>query len=73
MREFASDQTPYLDQIEADVFLIHTYLDHIIGLPSFAPLFQSETRLKIYGPVTCEDESLETVIGGQLSYRCTIG
>jgi len=55
--------------LEADVFLTHTHLDHIIGLPFFAPIFQPETCLKIYGPVTCEDESLETVIGGQLSYR----
>ena len=55
--------------LEADIFLTHTHLDHIIGFPFFAPIFQAGTRLKVYGPVTYEDDSLEAVIGGQLSYR----
>ncbi len=55
--------------LEADIFLTHTHLDHIIGFPFFGPIFQAGTRLKIYGPVTCEDDTLEAVIGGQLSYR----
>ena len=55
--------------LKTDIFLTHTHLDHIIGFPFFAPIFQAGTRLKIYGPVTCEDDSLEAVIGGQLSYR----
>jgi phosphoribosyl 1,2-cyclic phosphodiesterase len=56
-------------QLEADIFLTHTHLDHIIGFPFFGPIFQAGTRLKVYGPVTCEDDSLEAVIGGQMSYR----
>lgn len=55
--------------LKTDIFLTHTHLDHILGFPFFAPIFLSDTRLKIYGPVTCETESLETVMGGQLSYR----
>ncbi len=55
--------------LKADIFLTHTHLDHIMGFPYFAPIFQSDTCLKVYGPVTYEDESLKTVIGGQLSYR----
>jgi phosphoribosyl 1,2-cyclic phosphodiesterase len=55
--------------LETDIFLTHTHLDHIIGFPFFGPIFQAGTRLKIYGPVTYEDDSLEAVIGGQLSYR----
>jgi len=55
--------------LEADIFLTHTHLDHLIGFPFFTPVFLPRTRLKIYGPVTCEEDSLETVIGGQLSYR----
>ena len=57
------------ETLRADIFLTHTHLDHIIGFPFFAPIFQAGTRLKIYGPVTCEDDSLETVIGAQMSYR----
>ncbi len=52
-----------------DMFLTHTHLDHILGFPFFAPIFQPGTRLTIHGPVTCEEDSLETVLGGQLSYR----
>lgn len=52
-----------------DIFLTHTHLDHILGFPFFAPIFQHSTRLNIYGPVTCEEDSLEAVLGGQLSYR----
>jgi ribonuclease BN (tRNA processing enzyme) len=31
--------------------------------------YRPGTRLKIYGPVTCEDDTLQAVLGGQLSYR----
>ncbi|MBW2103353.1 MAG: MBL fold metallo-hydrolase [Deltaproteobacteria bacterium] len=55
--------------LEADVYLTHTHWDHIMGLPFFPPLYHPETRLRIHGPVTYEDESLEEILGGQLTYR----
>lgn len=55
--------------IAAEIYLSHTHLDHIIGLPFFTPLYVPGTRLKIHGPVTCEADSLKDVIGGQMSYR----
>jgi phosphoribosyl 1,2-cyclic phosphodiesterase len=57
------------DNFNTEIFLTHTHLDHILGLPFFAPIHNPGTRLKIYGPVTCEEDPLEDVIGGQLSYR----
>ena len=53
----------------AELLLTHTHLDHILGLPFFAPIYFPETQLKIYGPKTCEEDPLKDVIGGQLSYR----
>jgi phosphoribosyl 1,2-cyclic phosphodiesterase len=52
-----------------EVFLTHTHLDHILGFPFFGPLYRPETMLKIYGPITHEDDTLEKVLGGQLTYR----
>jgi len=35
--------------VEADVLMSHCHVDHIIGFPFFAPLFDERTRLRIYG------------------------
>jgi phosphoribosyl 1,2-cyclic phosphodiesterase len=55
--------------IDTDVFISHTHWDHIMGFPMFAPIFNSTTKLRIRGPVSFEDETLESIIGAQLSYR----
>jgi phosphoribosyl 1,2-cyclic phosphodiesterase len=52
-----------------DLFLSHTHLDHILGLPFFGPLYRRDTRVTIYGPSISPDDRLEEVIGGQLCYR----
>ncbi|MDR2500205.1 MAG: MBL fold metallo-hydrolase [Treponema sp.] len=55
--------------IEADIFITHTHWDHIMGFPMFTPIFLPTTKLRIQGPVSYEDETLESIIGNQLSYR----
>jgi phosphoribosyl 1,2-cyclic phosphodiesterase len=55
--------------IDTDIFITHTHWDHIMGFPMFAPLFVSSTKLRIRGPVSYEEDTLESIIGAQLSYR----
>jgi ribonuclease BN (tRNA processing enzyme) len=55
--------------IDVDVFITHTHWDHIMGFPMFTPLFIPTSRIRIRGPVSYEDETLEQIIGAQLTYR----
>ena len=55
--------------ISADIFLSHTHWDHIMGFPFFTPIYIPGTTLKVYGPVSFEDDPLEEVVGGQMKYR----
>jgi phosphoribosyl 1,2-cyclic phosphodiesterase len=55
--------------IDTDIFITHTHWDHIMGFPMFTPIFVSSSRLRIRGPVSYEDDTLESIIGAQLSYR----
>ena len=55
--------------IDTSIFLTHTHWDHIMGFPFFTPIYIPNSKLKIYGPVTYEDEGLDQIVGSQLSYR----
>jgi len=55
--------------INTEIFLTHTHWDHIMGFAFFAPIYIPRTKLKVYGPVTYEDVTLEDTVGGQLMYR----
>jgi ribonuclease BN (tRNA processing enzyme) len=55
--------------IDTDIFITHTHWDHIMGFPMFTPIFIPTSKLRIRGPVSYEDETLESIIGAQLSYR----
>lgn len=55
--------------IKTEIFLTHTHWDHIMGFPFFTPIYMPGSQLKVYGPVTYEGDTLENVVGGQLTYR----
>lgn len=55
--------------IRTDIYLSHTHWDHIMGFPFFVPVYIPGTNIKVFGPVTYEDEPLEAVVGGQMKYR----
>jgi ribonuclease BN (tRNA processing enzyme) len=54
--------------IDADIFITHTHWDHIMGFPVFSPIFMPTTKLRIRGPVSYEDTTLEKILSNQLSY-----
>ncbi|MDR2900611.1 MAG: MBL fold metallo-hydrolase [Treponema sp.] len=56
-------------KIDADIFITHTHWDHIMGFPMFTPIFIPSTSLRIRGPVSYEDDTLESIISAQMSYR----
>ncbi len=55
--------------MKTEIFLTHTHWDHIMGFPFFTPIYIPGTKLKVYGPVTYEDDTLKEIVGGQLAYR----
>ncbi len=57
------------DPLNLEIFLSHTHWDHIMGFPFFTPLYIPGTRVKVYGPVSCGTNPLESVVGGQLTYE----
>ena len=55
--------------LDTSLYLTHTHWDHIMGFPFFTPIYIPSTRLQVFGPVTHEDETLESIVGGQMVYR----
>jgi phosphoribosyl 1,2-cyclic phosphodiesterase len=62
-------KNPHKGPIRAEIFVTHTHWDHIQGFPYFTPIYIPGTKLKVYGPVTYEEDSLQNVLGGQWVYR----
>lgn len=55
--------------LSIDIFVTHTHWDHLLGFPMFTPIFVPGTKMRIRGPISYEDDSLEKVFGSLLSYR----
>ncbi len=55
------------ETVAAEVLCSHTHLDHICGLPFFAPLYRAGTRLRIWGSNSGVPETLEAVLATTLS------
>lgn len=55
--------------IKTEIFITHTHWDHIIGFPFFQPIYIKGTKLKVYGPMTFEEDTIENIMGNLLRYR----
>ncbi len=69
LRELGNELMTRKMPVEAHLFLTHTHWDHIMGFPFFVPAYVPGTHIRVYGPVTYEEDTLEKVVGGQMTYR----
>jgi len=67
--DYIAANNPRTAPLDMDIFLSHTHWDHIMGFPMFAPLFFPGATMRISGPVSFDDDSLESIISTQLSYK----
>jgi phosphoribosyl 1,2-cyclic phosphodiesterase len=58
---------PLAEPLEFDIFLTHTHLDHIVGLPFFSPAFSAENRLKIYAGHLAPERTVEDVLNTMMA------
>jgi len=52
--------------IDADIFFTHTHLDHIVGLPFFAPLYQASCNLRLWAGHLKPRTNLRDAISGMM-------
>ncbi len=50
-------------RVQSNLFLTHTHFDHINGLPFFAPLFNSQNRLKLWAGHLLPEHTLHEALG----------
>lgn len=55
------------EPLQPHVFMTHTHLDHLIGLPYFAPLYMPDSTVSIWGPHNARFDSFEETIDAFMS------
>jgi phosphoribosyl 1,2-cyclic phosphodiesterase len=54
-------------QLEIDMFISHSHMDHICGFPFFAPLYRPENNVRVWGRLHYE-KTVEEVLSSQMDY-----
>ncbi len=48
LRELGNELSKTTNTIDADLFLSHCHIDHVIGLPFFSPIFEEKNRIHLW-------------------------
>ncbi|HUK08463.1 MAG TPA: MBL fold metallo-hydrolase [Stellaceae bacterium] len=54
-------------EVNADLFFSHTHLDHVVGLPFFAPAFLKENKLRLWAGHLLPDHTLKEVLSEMMT------
>lgn len=52
---------------EADLFFTHTHIDHIVGLPFFAPLYQPKSNIRLWAGHLQPDRTLKEALSSLMA------
>lgn len=52
--------------VDADIFFTHTHLDHMVGVPFFAPLYRRESSLRLWAGHLGPNRSIRDALSGMM-------
>jgi phosphoribosyl 1,2-cyclic phosphodiesterase len=52
--------------VDADIFFTHTHLDHMVGVPFFAPLYKEESSLRLWAGHLAPQRSIRDALSGMM-------
>ncbi|HEX2581496.1 MAG TPA: MBL fold metallo-hydrolase [Dongiaceae bacterium] len=55
-----------LGEVDADIFLTHTHLDHIMGIPFFGPIYDKHSNLNLWAGHLAPPHQLRDVLAGMM-------
>jgi phosphoribosyl 1,2-cyclic phosphodiesterase len=55
--------------LNINILFTHTHWDHIMGIPFFAPIYEGDSIINMYGPESSKEQTLKDIILSQLEHK----
>jgi phosphoribosyl 1,2-cyclic phosphodiesterase len=62
LRELGAALVAEPDPVDVDLFYSHTHLDHVIGLPFFAPCYNPQSRIRVWAGHLKPERDIRSVL-----------